>query len=452
MDAMAKTITLGALELMSVDRVGGGWRVIKDRAEKFGTLAYWQRIARTLDAGGFDFLFFADATGYPTDADGVPEEVLRDAVQIPTHDPITVLSGLAATVDRLNFVVTASTTIENPFMHARRFASLDHLLGGRLGWNIVNSDNQPALVKLLGHAGIAPHNERYDRAAEFTDLCFQLWEGSWQDDALLVDRENGVFADPVKIHTIEHHGKFYDLEGIFQVEPSPQRTPTIFQAGSSTRGRDFGASVAEGMYIGEATLEAVTREVASVRDFAVKHGRDPHDIKVMNSGAFFVADSEAEAEDRYERSLAATSDASHAMHFLAWTGVNLLKLDPDKTLAEASTEFGQGVLAKQDDGRTVREIIEGLKKNLGGMQFFGTAESIVDKMEPFIDEGDLDGFLVESTAADVEPYADFVGKIVPELRRRGRLNTSTEPETLRERLFGDGPRVNARHRAATFKV
>jgi len=169
-----KTFTLGASELMSMNFYSSAWTDPRNGTEGFNTLAHWQAIARVLESGDFDFLFFADVIGYPSDQDGVPDAAVRGAVQLPSHDPLTVISGLAATVDKLNFVVTASTTAERPFMHARRFATLDHLTEGRIGWNIVNSDNQNALVKLLGLGEITAHDKRYDRADEFVDLVCSL--------------------------------------------------------------------------------------------------------------------------------------------------------------------------------------------------------------------------------------------------------------------------------------
>ncbi|MCJ1688327.1 NtaA/DmoA family FMN-dependent monooxygenase [Rathayibacter sp. VKM Ac-2927] len=448
-----KTITLGASELMSMNFYSSAWTDPRNRTAGFPTLAHWQEIARVLDEGGFDFLFFADVIGYPMSEAGMPDAVIRGAVQTPSHDPLTVVSGLAATVERLNFVVTASTTAERPFMHARRFATLDHLTQGRIGWNIVNSDNQIALVRLLGLGAITEHDTRYDRADEFVDLCSALWEGSWQDDAVVIDRENGVFADPDKVHPIAHHGRHFDLEGIFTVIPSPQRTPTLFQAGASPRGRSFAARTAECVYVQENSLEAARSTVADIRARAVEAGRLPSDIKILNGVSVVVASTLEEAEAKREALRSAPTTEMLAMHFLGWTGIDLLRLDPELPLTQAASEYGHSTIARYDDGRTVGRIIEDLRSSLGGLSITGTPEMVADAMERYLDEADLDGFLVEPTFGGLPGYCEFIDLVVPELRRRGRMQSADEPTTLRQRLFGgeDG-RVNDRHRSAPFRV
>lgn len=447
-----KNFILGASELMSIGFYSSAWTDERNRTDTFNTLAHWQNIARTLDRGGFDFLFFADVIGYPMDGDGVPDAVLEGAIQTPSHDPITVVSGLAATVDRLNFVVTASTTAERPFMHARRFSTLDHLTGGRIGWNIVNSDNQTALVRLLGLGEITEHDTRYDRADEFIELCCKLWEGSWEVDAVKLDRANAVYADPRKVHSVTHHGTHFDLEGNFTVIPSPQRTPTLFQAGASPRGRQFAAQTAECVYVQENTIESARATVADIRARAASFGREPGDIKVLNGVSIVVAATEEEAIEKRRELKAAPTDEMLAMHFLGWTGINLLRLDPQLPLSQAASEYGHSTIARYDDGRSVGEIIASLRETLGGLTITGTPEQVADVMENYLDSTDLDGFLVEPTFGGEPSYREFVDSVVPLLRERGRMNPSVEPSTLRERLFQNGDRINDQHRAAKFRV
>jgi FMN-dependent oxidoreductase (nitrilotriacetate monooxygenase family) len=447
-----KTFTLGASELMSMNFYSSAWTDPRNRTEAFYTLEHWQEIARILEAGDFDFLFFADVIGYPSDQDGVPDAAVRGAVQLPSHDPLTVVSGLAATVKKLNFVVTASTTAERPFMHARRYATLDHLTKGRIGWNIVNSDNQNALVKLLGFGEITAHDTRYDRADEFVDLVCSLWEGSWEDDAVEIDKERASFADPSKVHPIIHHGEYFDLEGIFTVIPSPQRTPTLFQAGASPRGREFAAGTAECVYVQENSLETMAATIRDIRERAVRLGRRAEDIKVLNGVSIVVAPTEAEAAEKRAALLAAPTTEMLAMHFLGWTGINLLRMDPALPLSQGSSEYGHSTIARYDDGRPVGEIIASLRYSLGGLAITGTPEQVADQMELYVEQGDLDGFLIEPTFGGAPSYREFVELVIPELRKRGRIRPLETDQTLRDRLFQAGPRINERHRGAARKV
>jgi FMN-dependent oxidoreductase (nitrilotriacetate monooxygenase family) len=449
---MKKTFTLGASELMSLNFYSSAWTDPRNRTEDFPRLSHWQDVARVLESGDFDFLFFADVIGYPSDLDGIPDAAVRGAVQIPSHDPITVMSGLAATVSKLNLVVTASTTAESPFMHARRFATLDHLTDGRIGWNIVNSDNQNALVKLLGLGEVTAHDKRYDRADEFVDLACSLWEGSWEDDAVEIDRERGSFADPAKVHPIVHHGKHFDLEGVFTVIPSPQRTPTLFQAGASPRGRDFAAATAECVYVQENSLETLTATVSDIRERAERFGRRPGDIKVLNGVSIVVAPTAEEAVATRAELRAAPTTEMLAMHFLGWTGINLLRMDLSLPLSQAATEYGHTTIARYDDGRPVGDIIASLRETLGGLAITGTPTEVADEMERYVEETGVDGFLVEPTFGGVPSYQNFVDLVIPELRSRGRIRPLVEGQSLRDRLFGDGPRVNDRHRAAARRA
>lgn len=447
-----KTFTLGAAELMSMNFYSSAWASPRNATESFSTLGHWQQIARLLEEGDFDFLFFADALGSPSDDGVVPDAVIRGAVQIPSHDPSAVISALAATVSRLNFVVTASTTAERPFLMARRFATLDHLTEGRIGWNIVNSDNQHALVKLLGFREIMAHDKRYDRADEFVDVVTALWEQSWDDDALVIDKENGVFADPDKVHRVVHHGENFDLDGIFTVIPSPQRTPALFQAGASPRGRDFAAATAECIYMQEPTAQQMRATTTDIRDRAERHGRRRDDLKILNGVSVVVAPTESEARDRRAELDAAPTTEMLAMHFLGWTGINLLRMNPDLPISQASSEYGHSTIARYDDGRPVRDIIESLREGMGGLRITGSPEQVADQMEHYVDQGDLDGFLVEPAFGGAPSYREFIDLVTPELRRRGRIRPLQAGQTLRERLFGEGPRVNERHRAAKVEA
>jgi FMN-dependent oxidoreductase (nitrilotriacetate monooxygenase family) len=430
-----KQLVLGAFEEFTPSFISNGWPHERSDPAGFATLEYWQALARELDAAGFDFLFFADALGYPMYDDDIPEVVVREAVQFPVHDPLTIVSGLAASVDRLGFVVTASTTAEQPYLLARRFASLDHLTRGRMGWNVVTSDMQAALVKLLGLGDVTPHDRRYDRADEFIDLALQLWEGGWSDGALVVDKDSRVFTDPTKVHRITHQGEFFSLDGFFPVAPSPQRTPTLFQAGASARGVEFASRIAECIFIQERDLEKAAALVARIRTEVEKRGRSGNDVTIINSISVVVGETDAAAGALRASLTAAPSREAMAALFLGWSGVNLLGLDPDTPLDSLDTEVGKTTLAMyQGQGMSVGDVLDQLAATLGGTKVTGTASTVADQIAHIAEVTDVDGFLIEHSFGGIATYREFIDEVMPVLRERGLLPAEPRTGSLREML------------------
>ncbi|TQL53259.1 NtaA/DmoA family FMN-dependent monooxygenase [Subtercola boreus] len=457
-----KQLILGAFEELTPSFISNGWPHQRSDPAGFATLGYWQALARQLDAAGFDFLFFADALGYPmheeTAPDGsshftIPEVVVREAVQFPVHDPLTIVSGLAATVDRLGFVVTASTTAEHPFLLARRFASLDHLTGGRIGWNVVTSDMQTALVRLLGHPDVTPHDQRYARADEFVDLTLKLWEGGWSDDPLVVDKSSRVFTDPAKVHRVTHEGRYFSLDGLFPVSPSVQRTPTLFQAGSSPSGREFASRIAECVFIQERDPVKAAATVRDIRDRVERRGRGRDSVKIINSISVIVGATDAEAADARRALTAAPSREAMAALFLGWSGVNLLGLDPDAPVDSLTTEVGQTTLAMyQGQGLTVGDVLDALAETLGGTKITGTADHVAEAIGKLAADTDVDGFLIEHSYGGLASYAEFIDEVMPRLRERGLLPAEPRGGSLRERLTGSPtPRLGPEHPGAAFR-
>ncbi len=450
---MRRPLVLGAFEEFTPSFISNAWRSPRSDPAGFATLDHWRSLAREIEAGGFDFLFLADALGYPMAGEDVPEVVVREAVQFPIHDPVPLVAALAASVDRLGFVVTASTTAEQPFLLARRFATLDHLTAGRIGWNIVTSDMQAALVRLLGHDDVTPHDRRYDRADEFVDLALELWEGAWSDGAVLADKRAGVFTDPARVHRVRHEGEFFRLDGYFPVSPSPQRTPTLFQAGASPRGREFAARIAECVFIQERESAAAAATVRDLRDRVERRGRPRDAVTVLNSVSVVVGSTEEEAR-RLRRELTATpsGDAMAAL-FLGWSGVNLLGLDPATPVDSLSTEVGQTTLAMyQGRGLTVGDALDELASTLGGPKITGTPESVADQIERLAAVTDVDGFLIEHSFGGVATYRDLIDEVLPILRRRGVVPGEPRGGTLRERLTGTPTaRLPATHPGAAFR-
>ncbi|MFT4233622.1 MAG: NtaA/DmoA family FMN-dependent monooxygenase [Microbacterium sp.] len=453
---MPKQLVLGAFEEFTPNFIGNSWHHERSDTSAFATLGFWRRMAQRLDAAGFDFLFLAEAIGYPmNDAGEVPEAVIREAVQFPVHDPVAIISALGASTERIGLVVTTSTTAQQPLLNARTFTTLDHLTEGRIGWNIVTSDNQQALVRLLGRTQVTPHDERYAAAAEFVDLDLELWEGAWEDDAILVDKPSRVWADPAKVHRVRRDGAYFRFDGYYPAAPSPQRTPVLFQAGTSEAGTTFAARFAECVFTQDQNPARLAQAVAGLRAKARAAGRPSDSIKVVNGASFVIADTVQEARRlRDELNSTPTREATAAL-FLGWSGVDLAELDPELTLDQVSTEVGQTALAhrRNPDGTspTVAEVLDALPSTFGGAKFTGTPASVADDVERFVAETDVDGFLVENWYGGAEGYAEFIGELMPELRRRGLLPPEPRRGTLREMLTGGGSRLPAWHPGAAYR-
>jgi FMN-dependent oxidoreductase (nitrilotriacetate monooxygenase family) len=454
---MTKTVFLGAFEEFTPNFISNAWSHPRSDTQGFATLPYWQDMARQLETGGFDFLFLAEAIGYPMQPDGsVPEAVVREAVQLPVHDPMTLVSGLAATVDRLGFAVTASTTAQNPNLNARTFTTLDHLTDGRIAWNVVTSDNQYALVKLLGQQQVTPHDERYARATEFLELSLKLWEGAWEDDAIVFDKATRTYADPSKVHRITHDGDYFHLDGYFTAIPSPQRTPFLLQAGTSPAGRAFAGRFAECVFIQDRDLEKAAANVADLRARAAANGRDPQDIKVMDAISIVVGSTEEEAQ-RLRAELDATpSREAAAALYLGWSGVDLMSYPMDATLADVSTEVGKTMLSmfqKGGDSPTIAEILDLISTSIGGIRVTGTPESVADQLQRIVEVTDIDGFLIEYTYGGMPSYRDFIDQVIPLLRQRGMVPEEPRGGSMRRRILGhDGDRLPNDHPGARYRL
>jgi long-chain alkane monooxygenase len=451
---MTKQIVLGAFEEFTPNFISNAWHHPRAHTREFATLPYWQEMARELEAGGFDFLFLAEALGYPMSGDDIPEVVVKEAVQVPAHDPMALVSGLAATVDRLGFVVTASTTSQQPYLNARTYTTLDHLTDGRIAWNIVTSDNQVALTRLLGLDAVTPHDERYRRATEFLELNLKLWEGAWDDDAVVYDKATRTYADPAKVHRIRHSGEYFRYDGYFPAIPSPQRTPLLLQAGTSAAGRAFAGRYAECVFIQDRDLDVAARVVADLRARAASNGRDPRDIKVIDAVSIIVGDTEEEALLlRAELDATPSMEAAAAL-YMGWSGVDLMRFPLDATLADVQTEVGQsmlGLFQQGDESPTVREILQRITTSIGGIRVTGTPETVADRLQEIVDRTDIDGFLVEYTYGGIATYRDFMDRVMPLLRERGMLPAEPRGGTMRERITGGAARLPETHPGAAHR-
>ena len=261
-----KKILLNAFDMNCVGHINHGlWTHPRDESHRFNELSYWTELAKILELGLFDGLFIADITGVYDVYQHNIDLTLKESIQLPSHDPSTLVSAMAAVTQHIGFGVTVNLSYESPYQFARRFASLDHLTQGRMGWNIVTGYLDSA-ERLIGHTGLKDHDLRYEQAEEFLELCYKFWEGSWENDAIQKDKINRIFTDPKKVHEIHHQGKFYQSQGVFQVAPSKQRTPVLYQAGASAKGLSFATQHAEGMFIGADSPEKLKLQVEKIRE------------------------------------------------------------------------------------------------------------------------------------------------------------------------------------------
>jgi FMN-dependent oxidoreductase (nitrilotriacetate monooxygenase family) len=459
-----KQIHLGVFEVAGT-QVGGtrSWFHERSDSVRYQELDLWIGMAKILDEAGFDFLFFADGFGYPSIDGDLPEMAARGGINFGGIDPSLLIPTLARETKRLGFVVTAATGLDHPLQTARRYATLDHLTGGRIGWNIVTGGSANTVAEMFGHTEMVKHDDRYDQADEYLDLAMTLWEGSWEDDARVADKETQVFADRSKIHRITFEGTHFRSNGYFTTAPSPQRTPVLFQAGTSDRGRAFAARNAEGVFVQYTTGPRTRAAVADIRARAAEHGRDPQSVKTMIGLSVTVAPTSAEAHALRAEFDAMQSDEVVAVLYAGNTGINLLALDPDRDLTQLRDDGGHiGQIAQSNIDRflptdgtpapTVREILDDLKgKGTRGLQLVGDPIEVADALEAIMDETDLDGFLIEPLFGTAD-CRDFAQLVVPELRRRGRMPAEPGTGTLREQVTGGGARLAADHPGRRFTI
>ena len=387
---------------------------------------YWRSIAQTLERGKFDMMFFADGWG------GGNEASVRYAVQFPNHDPLLLISYLAGFTQKLGFAVTMSTTFYPPFMLARKLSTLDHITNGRIGWNIVTSFGNSE-ARNFGMDGMIPHDERYDRADEFMEVCYRLWN-SWEPDAVKMDMENGIFADPKKVHRINFRGKWFNCQGPLDVIPSPQGRPLLIQAGASERGREFAARHAECVF--GAGGRWFSDDLA---ERARQHGRDPSAIKIIWGAQPIVAETEAQAQ-ALERAVLERIPPEAGVHLMSsHFDLDLTRYDMDMPLERIETAGVQGILdAFKRSGRnlTLREAAKIYGRSIGMPHMVGTPQQVADQMESMLDRLGGDGFQISPPYYAPDYYEDLVRLLIPELQRRGVFRKEYRGDTLRDYLRG----------------
>lgn len=451
----AKTISVNGFAIFSPVHLSPGlWRHPDDRSLEFDTLDYWTDVARTLEAGKFESIFIADGIGIHDVYAGNADAALSTAAQIPKLDPMLLVSAMAHVTEHLGLGITAPVSYEPPFTLARRFSTLDHLTKGRVAWNIVTGYSAAA-SRAVGRPDIMPHDPRYDLADEFLDAVYALWEGSWDDDAVISDRDAGIFADPSKIRKVRHHWHHFKVDAIHLTHPSPQRTPFLFQAGASNRGKDFAARHAEAVFLGEHSKTRTATNVAETRARAQAFGRDPRDIRFFAMITVIVGETRAEAEAKY-RDYQRYTDPTGVLALLSgWTGIDLSRYNLDDPFPSIKKDNSVTSMidsfAAAERVWTIRDTIEHSFIGGRGPIVIGTPSEIADQLQAWMAETDIDGFNL-SYAITPGGYRDFTDLVVPELQRRGVYKTEYQRGTLREKIFGAGqPRLPATHPAALFR-
>lgn len=446
-----KQIILNAFNMNCVGHINHGlWAHPRDRSHDYKSLRYWTDLARTLERGLFDGLFLADIVGVYDIYQNSVDLTLRESIQLPVNDPMLLVSGMAAVTDNLGFGITVNTSVEAPYTFARKISTLDHLTLGRIGWNIVTGYLDSA-AKALGKTGMTEHDARYDQADDYMDLLYKLWEGSWEEGAVRLDKQARIYADPAKVHKMQHHGPYYQSEGYHLSEPSIQRTPVLYQAGTSGRGRKFAARHAECVFIGATDKAAARKTARALREEVVAAGRHPDDIKIFLGVTVVTDQSREAAADKLADYRRYASPEAGLAHFSAGSGIDLSRYDLDDPIQYGPTNAIQSVtqLAKQK-GWTKRQLLNEL--SIGGRYPLITDApgAVAEELISWVDEGDIDGFNLTRTVTP-ESYEDFIEFVVPELQSRGAYKTSYGDGSLRHRLFGEGNRLPGRHAGSRYR-
>ena len=453
---MTKQIRLNAFEMNSIVHQSPGlWTHPRDQACAYNRLDHWLDLARLLERGLFDAVFLADVLGIYDVYRGSARAAIEHAVQIPVNDPMMLVPAMATVTRNLGFGVTCTLSYEHPYPFARRMSTLDHLTEGRIGWNIVTGYLNSA-AKGIGMTSQPEHDTRYDIADEYLDIAYKLWEGSWEDGAVLRDRVSGRYADPDRVHKMQHDGTYFRMEATHLCEPSPQRTPLLYQAGASVRGREFAARHAECVFINGPSRKVVAPIVADIRRRAAARGRDPAEILIFTMMTVITAPTGQQARDKHAEYLGHVSEEGALVLMSGWTGIDFAALPPDEPVryeAKSAMSSALEAFTIADPGRqwTPREIARHAAIGGRGPVLVGAPRQVADELQAWVAETGIDGFNL-AYAVLPESFADFISLIVPELQRRGAYKTEYASGTLREKLYGVGrARLPDVHPAARFR-
>jgi alkanesulfonate monooxygenase len=411
----------------------GAWRYPGAWPDANFNFAHLKRLIRTLEAARFDAFFMADHLAVLN----MPIEALKRSHTVTSFEPFTLLSALSQATEHIGLIATGSTTFDVPFHIARRFASLDHISGGRAGWNIVTTSNPDAALN-FGLDEHVEHGERYDRAREFFDVVTGLWD-SFADDAFMRDVASGTYFDPARMRRIAHKGEHFSVRGPLNIARPVQGWPVIVQAGASDAGRQLAAETAEAVFTAQSDMEAALAYYRDVKGRMRAAGRDPGHMRILPACFVVVGETVEEARAKRARLDGLVHYANAIGSLSIALGFDASKLDPDAPLPDSLPETNQSKSGRERairlarrDGLTVRELAQRLG-GYAGLAMVGTPATIADEMEAWLAAGASDGFTI------MFPYLpggldDFCAKVVPELQRRGLFRTEYEGTTLRESL------------------
>jgi FMN-dependent oxidoreductase (nitrilotriacetate monooxygenase family) len=380
--------------------------------------------------------------------EGSIAEAAKAAAYFPVNDPLVLIPALAAVTEHLGFGVTYNVSFEPPYTLARRLSTIDHLSSGRVAWNIVTGVLDTAAAA-LGNAAVLDHDERYDMADEYMEVVYRLWEESWEDGAVVRDRERRIYARPDKLHKIRHHGKYFKIEAYHLCEPSPQRTPLLYQAGGSERGRRFGARHGECIFVNGVTTSHVREKVADIRRAAAREGRGKDDLLFFMGAAVIVGENEAHALRKLRDYQEAVSIQGNLAAASALSGIDFSKQPVDKPVEILPTNTNRSVMPSWASGQWTPERIS---THLGGRGrvIIGDPKTVCDEMQRWIQETGVDGFNLYRLVTP-ESLEDFVDLVVPELQRRGVVKRQYAPGTLRDKLFRRSAYLPPNHPGAVYR-
>ena len=434
---MRQMVMVGFLQAQNSTQLASSWRH-PESFRDFDTPEYFRRIARTLERGKFHLAFFDDRLAMP-EYGGDHRRIVQAGVRCVKYDAVTVMMVMGMATERLGLGSTYSTTYYEPFHVARVFATADLMTNGRAAWNVVTSvnDKEAQNMGVDSHLG---HDARYDRADEFMEIVLGHWS-TWEDDAIVFDRKNDIFADPEKVHRLDFKGKYLSSRGPFTVPRSPQGHPLVIQAGASGRGQQFAARWAETVFVAYPKLIEGRQRYAAQKAAIAARGRDPEDVKICRLTFTVAAASKAEAEDKMAqiesdyRDIDGLSLLSEALNF------DFARKGMDEPFTTAELAGMNGMIAMRDrvldlsptPNPTVRDFLQITQRGKPHDAMVGGPKEIADGLEEWFETRACDGFVIAPTHVP-GTYADFVDHVVPELQRRGLYHTDYTGATLRENL------------------
>ena len=449
---MDKRIYFNAFHMNCVVHQSPGlWVREDDNMVNYTDLNQWVELAKLLERGKFDALFLADVVGVYDVFRGNREAAVSEAAQIPVNDPMLLIPAMAHATQHLGFGFTSSLLQYPPFTFARLISTLDHLTKGRIAWNIVTSYLESA-GRNYGQTGLPDHDERYAIADKYCDVCYKLWETSWEDDAVVKDRARGIYANPAKVHDVSHDGQYYHVHGCHLSEPSPQRTPVLFQAGASPRGREFAARHAECVFVLGSKPEVDGQYIRDIRRIARQQGRNPEEILCFAYVKVITGETEAVAKRKYEEYFEQCRYDGGLALLSGWSGIDFGQFEPDQPLEYIETNAIRTLVHSFTEGDpsrkwTMRDLARYVGIGGAGPVLVGTPEHIADQFEDWIAAG-VDGFNLAYTTTPGS-FEEFIDGVVPVLHKRGRMQKEYAPGTLREKLYGsDRVRLLEPHPAA----